>query len=157
MKNKFSFVMLCLFLTGGFYNLWTLRPVKILYVYSDAGWTVTMVVDHLPWTDRDKIGWYLAHREEMKRKYPLFDDTWHTYNIMGVGNGFTNYDSSPDEDLLCFPTIKNDNSCIARNYLLIINEYTDSNTRLYVPDSDVVYQLTSENKLEVVPPPDGSG
>lgn len=157
MKGKFPKLLLSLFLICGIYNLWTLRPVKILYIYSDAGSTVSIVVDHLPWTDRDKIAWYLAHRDELQRKYPLFDVNWQTYYVTDIGEGFTNYEKSPHEDLRCYPTIHTENNCIVKNYLLIVDEYIDSNTRLYVPDSDVVYQLTPENKLEIMPPPDGWG
>ncbi|KNC89040.1 DUF943 family protein [Trabulsiella odontotermitis] len=153
MKRKFPKLLLCLFLTGGIYNLWTLRPVNILYVYSDAGSTVSMVVDHLPWTDRDKIAWYLTHRDEFKRKYPLSDENYQTYYITDIGEGFTNYEKSPHEDLRCYPTLKNENNCIVKNYLLIVDEYAGSNTRLYIPDSETDYQLTPDNKLEVIYPP----
>jgi hypothetical protein len=61
LKKKISMLILYLFLSGAIYNLWTLRPVKILYVNSDGYGTINLVVDHLPWTDRDKIDWYLAH------------------------------------------------------------------------------------------------
>lgn len=70
MKSKLQKIILCLFLLCCIYNLWTLRPVQILYTYSDAGNSVFLVVDHLPWTDSDKINWYLKHQNEIKNNIP---------------------------------------------------------------------------------------
>lgn len=149
MKKKLPVLLLCLFLLGAFYNLWTIRPVNIQYIYSDEGVTVTIVVDHMPWTDREKIAWYLARRDEFKRKYPSFDNTWQTYYITDISDGFTNYAKSPHEDLFCIPEIKNDDNCLVKNYFLIVDEYTNSGLRFY-PDSDIEYQLTPDNKIERV-------
>ncbi|ANA19203.1 DUF943 domain-containing protein [Salmonella enterica subsp. diarizonae] len=155
MNNKCKKIALCLFLLAGTYNLWTLRPVKILYAYSDFGSTVFLVVDHLPWTDRDKIRWYLTHREEFKRKYPLLDQDWFRYYVIDIGNGFTNaknYHDGPYEDLYCFPTIKDDADCIVKDYLFIVDEYSDSNTTFGVTviDGEHEYQLTPEKQIERV-------
>ncbi|MDK9604084.1 DUF943 family protein [Lelliottia wanjuensis] len=149
MKKKLPVMLLCLFLLGALYNLWTIRPVNILYIYSDEGVTVTIVVDHMPWTDREKIAWYLARRDEFKRKYPSFDNTWQTYYITDISDGFTNYAKSPHEDLFCIPEIKGDDKCLVKNYFLIVDEYTNSGLRFY-PDSDIEYQLTPDNKIERV-------
>ncbi|EDU0972084.1 DUF943 family protein, partial [Salmonella enterica subsp. arizonae serovar 38:z4,z23:-] len=117
--------------------------------------TVFLVVDHLPWTDRDKIRWYLTHREEFKRKYPLLDQDWFRYYVIDIGNGFTNakdYHDGPYEDLYCFPTIKDDADCIVKDYLLIVDEYPDRNTRFGVTviDGELEYQLTPEKQIERV-------
>lgn len=149
MKKKLPAMLLCLFLLGAFYNLWTIRPVNILYVYSNEGITVTLVVDHMPWTDREKIDWYLARRDELKRKYPPYDNAWQYYYIIDISDGFTNNEKSPHEDLFCIPTIQNENSCVVKNYFLSVYENPYSNTRFY-PDSDIEYQLTPDNKIERV-------
>lgn len=149
MKKKLPAMLLCLFLLGVFYNLWTIRPVNILYVYSNEGITVTLVVDHMPWTDREKIDWYLARRDELKRKYPSYDNTWQYYYIIDISDGFTNNEKSPHEDLFCIPTIQNENNCVVKNYFLSVYENPYSNTRFY-PDSDIEYQLTPDNKIERV-------
>lgn len=78
MKRKLQKIILYLFLLCCIYNLWTLRPVQILYTYSDAGNSVFLVVDHLPWTDSDKINWYLKHQDEIKSQNPLPEGSWHT-------------------------------------------------------------------------------
>ncbi|MDV7024966.1 DUF943 family protein [Atlantibacter subterranea] len=148
MKNKTLKTAAFLFIASGLYNLWTLRPVDILYIYSDAGWSVDLVVDHMPWTDRDKIDWYLAHQKQIKNKYPLLDGEQHNYYIWDIGNGFTNYNNSPHEDLLCLPTIKNDNNCIVKYPLLIVDEYPYRNARFSVYPWENEYELTPENKLE---------
>ncbi|MDK9362827.1 DUF943 family protein [Lelliottia wanjuensis] len=147
MKKKLPVMLLCLFLLGAFYNLWTIRPVNILYVYSQEGVTVTIVVDHMPWTDQEKISWYLARRDDFKRKYPYFGDIWQSYYITDVSDGFTNYEKSPHEDLFCIPTIKSENNCLVKDYFLIVREDPDSNTHFYL-DSENEYQLTPDNKIE---------
>ncbi|MFT1055496.1 DUF943 family protein [Enterobacter hormaechei] len=153
MRNKYSIIILCLFLMAGVYNLWTLRPVNILHIDSDGGSAVVLVVDHLPWTDRGKIDWFLARREEVRSKYPLYNEGWHRYYIMGIGDGFTTHESSSHEDLLCFPVINSHNNCVIKDYLLIVDEYQNRNTQFYVSDADIEYQMTPDNKIEFVPRP----
>ena len=87
MKSKLQKIILCLFLLCCIYNLWTLRPVQMLYTYSDAGNSVFLVVDHLPWTDSDKINWYLKHQNEIKNQHPLPEGSWHTWYVIDIGNG----------------------------------------------------------------------
>ncbi|WP_230353705.1 DUF943 family protein [Lelliottia sp. WAP21] len=154
MNNKMPKMLLLLFLSGGFYNLWTLRPVNIAYVYSDAGSTLSIVVDHLPWTDKEKIDWYISRREELARNYPLYNDSIHSINILDIGEGFTNYNEMPDEDLLCFPTIQTDRSCILREHLLIVNEYPDRKAVFYIVSNQTTYQLVAGDKIERVQRPD---
>lgn len=152
MKSKLQKIILYLFLLCCIYSLWTLRPVQILYTYSDAGNSVFLVVDHLPWTDSDKINWYLKHQNEIKNQHPLPEGSWHTWYVIDIGNGFTDYKKyieGPYEDLYCFPTIKSNDNCIVKNYLMVINEYPYRNTHFFIADNNE-YQLTQENKIERV-------
>ena len=55
----------------------------------------------------------------------------------------------PYEDLYCFPTIKSNDNCIVKNYLMVINEYPYRNTHIGINDF-TEYQLTQENKIERV-------
>lgn len=131
MKRKLQKIILYLFLLCCIYNLWTLRPVQILYTYSDAGNSVFLVVDHLPWTDSDKINWYLKHQDEIKSQNPY-------QKIVGIPGmllisvmaslTIKKYIEGPYEDLYCFPTIKSNDNCIVKNYLMVINEYPYRNT-----------------------------
>lgn len=146
MKRKLFVMLLCLFLLGACYNLWTIRPVNIIYAYSEEGITVTIVVDHMPWTDRDKIAWYLARRDEFKKKYPYYGNIWQSYYITDICDGFTNYEKSPHEDLFCIPEIKSDDNCLVKNYSLIVYEDPDSDTRFFT-DSEMEYRLTSDTKI----------
>ncbi|MFT1055497.1 DUF943 family protein [Enterobacter hormaechei] len=153
MNKKFVVMLLCLFLFGAFYNLWESRPVNILYAYSNEGITVTLVVDHMPWTDRAKIDWYLARRDEFENKYPYSGNIWQSFYITDIGDGFTNYKKSPHEDLLCFTVIKNESNCVVKNYFLIVYEYADGTPRFF-SDSEMEYRLTPDNKIERVFRPD---
>lgn len=59
------------------------------------------------------------------------------------------YIEGPYEDLYCFPTIKSNDNCIVKNYLMVINEYPYRNTHIGINDF-TEYQLTQENKIERV-------
>lgn len=148
MKKKITVFMGCIFLAGALYNLWTLRQVNIIFINSDAGSTIDIVVDHLPWTDRDKIDWFLAHKEKILAKYPLYDNSTHTFYIIDIGDGFTNYNENPDEDLFCFPTIKSEKSCLLKDYLLIAQEFRYKNHQFQTAPWSTIYQLTPEGKIE---------
>ncbi|EEJ5120547.1 DUF943 family protein [Salmonella enterica] len=146
-------ILIFLFLLSGVYHLWTLRPVKIIYAYSNAGDEVFLVVDHLPWTDRDKIDWFLKNWQMLREKYPLFEGEWHRYYVVNISDGFTNhedYHDGPFEDLYCFPTIKSKNSCVVKDYPLIVDEFPYRNTNFYIDtiDGEHHYQLTPENQIE---------
>ncbi|EFW8621429.1 DUF943 family protein, partial [Shigella sonnei] len=98
------------------------------------------------------INWYLKHQNEIKNQHPLPEGSWHTWYVIDIGNGFTDYKKyieGPYEDLYCFPTIKSNDNCIVKNYLMVINEYPYRNTHIGINDF-TEYQLTQENKIERV-------
>lgn len=131
-------------------NLCTLRSVKILHVYSDFNSSVFVVVDNLPWADRDKIGWFLSHRETFIKDCSLIDGIYHSYYIMDIGDGFTNYEESPKEDLMCFSMGKDQHNCIVKNYPLVVNERPYENIRFQVSSywATNEYELTPKGKIE---------
>lgn len=66
--------------------------------------------------------------------------------VIDIGNGFTDYKKyieGPYEDLYCFPTIKSNDNCIVKNYLMVINEYPYRNTHFFIVDNNE-YQLTQK-------------
>lgn len=66
--------------------------------------------------------------------------------VIDIGNGFTDYKKyieGPYEDLYCFPTIKSNDNCIVKNYLMVINEYPYRNTHFFIADNNE-YQLTQK-------------
>lgn len=151
MKNKKKlFICIGFFIIAALCNLWTLRPVKVSHVYSDFNSSVFVVVDHLPWADRDKIEWFLSHREAFIKDYPLIDGIHHSYYIMDVGDGFTNNKESPKEDLLCFSMGKDEHNCIVKNYPLVVNERPYENIHFQISSDWSVneYELTPEGKIE---------
>lgn len=152
MKREFLVLILSLFVVGACYNLWSLRAVKIVHISSNGYGVIQLVVNHMPWTDRDKIYWFLSHREKIDRQYPLFPEVWHRYYITDFGEGFTNRKLSPHEDLKCFPEIQGDKNCIAKNYVLIVDEFPEKYPRFYLPEDDTEYQMTPEGKIVIAPP-----
>lgn len=152
MKSKLQKIILCLFLLCCIYNLWTLRPVQILYTYSDAGNSVFLVVDHLPWTDSDKINWYLKHQNEIKNQHPLPEGSWHTgMSLISVMASLTIKNISKGRMKISTVSRQLRAMIIAswKNYLMVINEYPYRNTHIGINDF-TEYQLTQENKIERV-------
>jgi len=149
MKNKKK-RFIGIFIIIAMCNLWSLRPVKILHIYSDFNSSVFIVVDHLPWADSDKIGWFLSRREKLINDYPLIDGIPHSYYIMDVGEGFTNYKENPKEDLLCFSMGKKEHNCIIKNYPMVMSERPYENIHFQISSEWAVYnyELTPEGKIE---------
>lgn len=151
MKIKGISFAIFFFFTIALYNLWSLKPIKILYVYSDAGSEVFIVVDHLAWSDRDKISWFLSKRDEFIKKQSLYYPTEHHYLVMSINDGFTNYINNTKDDLYCFPTIKTDLNCLVKNYLLIVTDKGDGSFYFYIPSSSTKYVLGQDEKLIMLP------
>ncbi len=60
---------------------------------------------------------------KLKSQNPLPEGSWHTWYVIDIGNGFTDYKKyieGPYEDLYCFPTIKSNDNCIVKKYLIVV-------------------------------------
>ena len=111
--------------------LWQLRPVKIIavsrypeyeesyYKNSNEGFTERdnyhIVVDHLPLSVNDKVKWYLAHKEDLKKGYSIPRASSYSITVWDIGDGFIDLSISDDGDLICFPKIEDAAKCIEKN------------------------------------------
>ncbi|MFK3660982.1 DUF943 family protein [Scandinavium sp. NPDC088450] len=153
--KKTTRTALFIYLSFSLYNLWSLRPVNILYVdlisWSDAGSHanhITVVVDHFPWTDRDRIAWFLAHESEIRAWHPDFKDRVDGIFIMIASEGFLNRLEYPHEDLYCFSSIKNPKNCIEKDVPLRISHDSDSPVIFELEEANYLY---NNGKIEVAP------
>ena len=71
-KNKKHKISLIIFGALLAYALWlTCRPVKIIAVHHTGNHSAAILVNNLPFTDRDKIAWWQENRAMLKEKYDL--------------------------------------------------------------------------------------
>jgi hypothetical protein len=140
-------IMVCIAL----YNLWSQRPVKVLYIDSYKGVMFDIVVDHLPWLDRDRINWFLTHREELEKNHPTLKGNIYEITFLDVGAGFMSLRENPHEDLLCFDTIKEEKNCIEKNTLLVVHFYNHGVTDFDIGYGGPAYQKIGNGKIERKP------
>lgn len=138
-------------LATAFYNLWTLRPVRILYVDSFQGMSVNIVVDHLPWTDKDRIKWYLEHKKMLQMKYPVFTENTSRIVFFEAGAGFVSFRENPHEDLRCFEDIKSEKRCIPKDIALVVNVDAPGIVDFITDFSGTTYQILGEGNIETKP------
>lgn len=136
------------FLIVALYNLWTLKPVTILYTGTERFNDV--VVDHLPLTDRDRIQWFRNHKEELKNRFNIGNIFYYKIFVWDVGNGFTNHILSRHSDLYCFDKMQSEKNCIDKNRLLTIEVYIDGNEIYTVHGySDITYTIGKDGIIKM--------
>lgn len=149
--GKLIFLTALIMLATAFYNLWTLRPVRILYVDSFQGMSVNIVVDHFPWADKDRITWFLSHKDELQRKYPVFNGNTFEVVFLGAEKGFMSLRENPHEDLRCFEALKKEKNCIEKDVLLVVNFYAKGITDFEIGYGGPAYQILGEGNIETKP------
>lgn len=124
------------------YILWVQRPVEIiragkrfeydslykqgLYRNSVSGfrdkYAYDIVVDHMPLTEWGRVHWYLAHKDELKKKYNIPASSSYHITFWDIGSGFIDGDKSGDGDLACFTKVDESNkNCLEKNVLLSVD------------------------------------
>ena len=100
MKLWFFLIIIFIFITT--LNLWSLRPVNIIHASGKTQGGSAIVVDHFPYTDRDRVYWYLDHRKELQEIYGVPGKDEYSILIFGLGEGFFNPEENYKRDLYCF-------------------------------------------------------
>lgn len=146
MKNKkkiyllFFLVLLCALL------VWTIRPVKIVYVSKLYYGHRDIVVDHFPLTDQGKIEWVMKHKDSLYKKYNIDPSFLSGIVIWDVGRGFVTADE--DGDLYCFDDMKASARCIDKNVFLRINYVKGEIQSFEMESGEVRYEVTTEGNIE---------
>lgn len=135
------------------YNLWTLRSVDVLYMESYKDVIIEVVVDHLPWTDKDRIKWFLENKVKLQRNYPEFNEKTFEIIFLDVGEGFMSLRDNYHEDLRCFESLKKEKNCIQKNDLLVIHFYDGGVTDFDIGFGGPAYRVTRDGKIENKPIP----
>ncbi|MCU5774649.1 DUF943 family protein [Erwiniaceae bacterium BAC15a-03b] len=138
----------CVLLTAACY-FWNLRPVNIIGVHYKNDFSY-VIVDHLPFTDRAKVKWWLDHQDEFREKYHIpapsasgnFD-----VSVWAAGKGYLNYEKNYKQDLLCFSDMESKDNCIEKNLLLTIKKIPEQRIYFVIGFHDSVYELDNDNGL----------
>lgn len=80
------------------------ETVSVIDVHYYNGHTVQIIVDRLPFFDKDKIAWWEAKQHEIREKYniPSGEKDPFLITVYGFGKG---YQQQGKEDRRCFPDI----------------------------------------------------
>lgn len=146
-KIKIKIFALGLFVFVAVFNLWSLRPVKIIYTSRQMEGSNDVVVNHFPLTDRDRVYWYLDHKEELLEEYNIPRSTDFDIVIWDVADGFVNLEENYKHDLYCFRDMKVKNNCIEKNMFLKIKLYKYGKEVFTVGYSGYSYAVDKEGKL----------
>ncbi|MFW0766297.1 DUF943 family protein [Trabulsiella odontotermitis] len=142
-KNKyllFFVVLLCALL------VWTMRPVRVVYVSKLYYGHRDIVVDHFPLTDQGKIKWFMKHKDSLYKKYNIDPSFLSGIVIWDVGRGFVAADE--DGDLYCFDDMKASARCIDKNVFLRINYVKGEIQSFEMESGEVRYEVTTEGNIE---------
>ncbi|MBP2169594.1 hypothetical protein J2125_002786 [Erwinia toletana] len=103
------------------------RPVKVVDVHM-TNYSATILVDHLPVTDIQRIEWWKENKAEILSKYKIpLENTYGdlSYYVMAFGDG---YKELGKEDRLCFDDIPPPKNCIDKERLLTVRTTRDGGT-----------------------------
>ena len=120
--KKLTIIIITLLLGSIGFRLY--YPTEIITIHRTSKHSLTMLVDHFPWTKKGKIAWWKEHHEEFFRQMNFNESIYSIY----IFNSRYKKDSGTDQDsdLLCFEEMATEQNCISKeNRPLIIRRYPD--------------------------------
>ncbi|POU50234.1 DUF943 family protein [Mixta calida] len=120
--KKLTIIIITLLLGAIGFRLY--YPTEIITIHRTSKHSLTMLVDHFPWTKKGKIAWWKEHHEEIFRQMNFNESIYSIY----IFNSRYKKDSGTDQDsdLLCFEEMATEQNCISKeNRPLIIRRYPD--------------------------------
>ncbi|EOL8970669.1 DUF943 family protein [Cronobacter dublinensis] len=124
------------------------RPVKIIAVHQTP-YTAAVIVERLPWRDRNKIRWWRDNEQRLITHYALKADNPRgsvDYFVYAFGKG---YQPEGKADRLCFEEIKSAARCIDKNLLMIVTQ-NRAGEQIFLIDH-YRYQVMRDGKLKKQP------
>lgn len=121
MKKLFMIIIL-LFLSAIGFRLYI--PTEIIAIHRDSNHSLTLLVNHFPWTRKGKIRWWESNRARIFNQVNFNQSLYSVY----IYNTHYRKDSGTDEDsdLLCFKEMTTEENCISKeNRPLIVRSYHD--------------------------------
>ncbi|AUX73907.1 DUF943 family protein [Erwinia pyrifoliae] len=126
MKKIKVIVIIALLLVSGCVIFFNSRSVNIIDAHYDQ-YSASIIVDHLPLTDDNKINWWKKNQKSIRDKYHIpvksAAGMLKVY-IWAFGEG---YMERAKYDRLCFDDMKEKNNCIEKNQLMNIDTDREGN------------------------------
>ncbi|WP_421504848.1 DUF943 family protein [Erwinia rhapontici] len=138
-SKKRKFMMLLVIIVGG-YLLWLwYRPMKVINVHQRGSYSVVLVKDY-PFSDREKMKWWLKNKEMLKVKYntPKPDEDGR-YRVI-LWDFDEGYKEEGKYDRLCFEDMKPPINCVDKNAMMIIQHSKDNITQITVGNEYYILQ-----------------
>ncbi|UWS28975.1 DUF943 family protein [Erwinia pyrifoliae] len=145
-KSKKIFVALLLLgcALAGYFVWSSLRPVEIIAVHQRNNYS-DILVKNFPFTDKEKINWWLKNKEILKDKYNAPEpasDEFFTITFWLFGDG---YKEEGKYDRLCFDDMKTTVNCIEKEAVFSVSNSKNSGTRFTVHDG--IYRITEKGEI----------
>ncbi|ELQ6149377.1 DUF943 family protein [Cronobacter turicensis] len=124
------------------------RSVNIIAVHQNP-YTAAVIVERLPWRDRDKIAWWRDNEKRLIKHYSLKIDNPRgalDYFVYAFGEG---YQPEGDADRLCFEEIKSPSRCIDKNLLMVVTQ-NRAGEQIFLIDQ-YRYQVMRDGELQKQP------
>ncbi|EOL9069582.1 DUF943 family protein [Cronobacter turicensis] len=124
------------------------RSVNIIAVHQNP-YTAAVIVERLPWRDRDKIAWWRDNEKRLIKHYSLKIDNPRgalDYFVYAFGKG---YQPEGDADRLCFEEIKSPSRCIDKNLLMVVTQ-NRAGAQIFLIDQ-YRYQVMRDGELQKQP------
>ncbi|SCC68433.1 DUF943 family protein [Kosakonia oryziphila] len=146
-KSKKTFYVLLLVALGIFgYCFWLpLRPIDIVAVHHREYGFSSILVRNFPFTDKDKIGWWLKNKDMLKGKYDIpkpEKDGSFTITFWLFGEGYKENDGY---DRLCFNDIPPPLNCIDKDAVFSVSNSKNLGTIFTTYDGK--YQLQKNGDI----------
>lgn len=128
--------------------IWFLfRPVEIVAVHNKDNFS-DILVKTFPFTDKEKIEWWLANRAMLKERYNIPKPDKHgvffvTFWIFGEG-----YKEDKIDERLCFNDMKTKRRCIEKDAVFTVSRNRYSQT--FFSTANGKYRLNSDEKLSKI-------
>lgn len=136
-------VLVITFIIALTYSYLRQEDVRIIGVHQDD-FTAVIVVDHLPYLQKSKIGWWIKNKNSIIRNYhiaPGNEQKTMNYVIYGFGSGYVEENK---KDRLCFEGMKSPRNCLEKNILMTVMRKREGGTQ-FIFNEDSYIQDTKGN------------
>lgn len=133
-KNLYTLLLLTGVLYGGFF-WWSQRPVAIVAVHQKNNYS-DILVKNFPFTDRQKINWWLKNKAMLKEKYGVpspAKNGFYSVIFWDFGEGYKETDGY---DRLCFDDMKTNINCIDKEKYFTVWNGKNNNISFGVHDGE---------------------
>ncbi|MGV3345630.1 DUF943 family protein [Enterobacteriaceae bacterium LUAb1] len=141
-KTLYALLLVAVVVFG--YGLWLSRPVEIVAVHQDGN-SSDVLVKNFPFTDREKMSWWLKNKNMLKEKYNIprpEKDGDFTVIFWLFGDGYKETDGY---DRLCFEDMLPPKNCIDKNRVFSANHSRNMGVSFIV--SGGIYRLKENGDI----------